>query len=128
MGFYAAAIFNIVGIVVFTRAFTNAVLFEADPFMFSRPGCVVVMVWGLAYAAQARTWAQAPAISVVFALEKLVYVIWWALWLSHHGADLAELFGRDAMAGVFYASYGAGDAAFGLFFAWAARQAVSARR
>jgi len=128
LGFYAAAIFNIAGILVFTRALTNEAFFQADPSMFSRPACVVVMVWGLAYAAQARTWQTAPAISLVFAVEKLVYVLWWVGWLSKHGQELGGIFDRDMLAGVFYAIYGAGDAVFCLFFAWAARQALATRR
>lgn len=128
LGFYAGAIFNIAGILVFTRAFTNDAFFQADPAMFSRPACVVVILWGLAYAAQARTWQTAPAISLVFALEKLVYVLWWVWWLAMHGQDLGVIFDRDAMAGVFYGIYGAGDALFCLFFAWAARQALATRR
>jgi hypothetical protein len=122
-GFLAAALFNIGGILVFSKAFTNAALFETDPVMFSRPGCVLVIVWGLAYAAQSRTWRQAPAISAVFALEKFFYAGWWLAWLMTH--DLAPVFERDALAGAFYALYGAGDAAFGLFFvlaAWRARR------
>lgn len=120
-GFWAAAVFNIAGMLVFTRAFTNDALFEADPLMFSQPGCVLVIVWGLAYAAQSRSWRQAPAISAVLSLEKFIYAAWWLYWLSTH--DLTPVFERYAMAGAFYALYGAGDASFGVFFAMAALRA-----
>ncbi|MBI5366032.1 MAG: hypothetical protein HZA54_03265 [Planctomycetes bacterium] len=123
LGFVAAAAFNIGGILVFTRALTNQAIFATDPAMFSRPACLLVMVWGLAYAAQARSWRAAPAISAVFALEKFIYAAWWCVWLAHRGGELAALAERDLPAGVFYAVYGAGDAAFGLFFAWAAWRA-----
>lgn len=118
--FLAAATYNIAGMLLFSRLFTNTALHAADPVMFSVPGCVLVMVWGLAFAAQSRYWRMAPAISAVFAVEKTVYVVWWLLWLSRSGERLGELFADDWMAGSFYAVYGAGDAAFGAFFVYAA--------
>ncbi|MBI3272723.1 MAG: hypothetical protein HYZ53_27295 [Planctomycetes bacterium] len=123
LGFVAAAAFNLGGILLFTRAFTNRAIFETDPAMFSRPACLLVMVWGLAYAAQSRSWRAAPALSAVFALEKFIYAAWWGAWLWNHGGELAVLAERDRLAGMFYGSYGAGDAVFGVFFAWAAWQA-----
>jgi hypothetical protein len=127
-GFWAAAIFNIAGMLIFSKAFTNELLFTTDPQMFSRPGCVLVMVWGLAYLAQSRTWREAPAISAVFALEKFIYAGWWIVWISQYAATLASLFERDLLTGAFYSLYGAGDAAFGVFFAIAAFKARRAPR
>lgn len=126
-GFVAAAIFNIAGMLIFSKAFTNELMFATDPQMFSRPGCVLVMVWGLAYLAQARNWREAPAISGVFALEKFIYAGWWMVWISRHAATLGYLFEQDLLAGAFYSLYGAGDAAFGLFFTWAAWRACRPR-
>ncbi|MFN7147390.1 MAG: hypothetical protein ACK4YP_26720 [Myxococcota bacterium] len=125
-GFQAAAAFNLVGMGVFSKGLTNTVLFETDPEMFSRPGCLLVMVWGLAYLALARTWRASPAVAAVFAVEKLVYVAWWGAWMARHAGDLPAVLERDLLAGVFYAAYGLGDAAFMVFFAWAALRARAA--
>ena len=122
-GFLAAAAFNIVGILVFTRGLTNTALFDTDPAVFSRQGCVLILIWGLAYAAQSRTWRQAPLLSLVFAIEKACFAGWWALWMSQHAGELGALAERDPMAAAFYGAYGLGDAAFMGFFLWAYRAA-----
>lgn len=122
-GFWAAAAFNIVGMGVFSKGLTNTVLFETDAEMFSRPGCALVMVWGLAYAAQSLSWRASPAVSAVFAVEKLVYVGWWLAWIARHGGEIGAIAARDPLAGFFYAAYGLGDAAFMVFFVVAALRA-----
>ena len=126
-GFYAAAAFNLLGMGLFSKGLTNTVLFETDPVMFSRPACLLVMVWGLAYAAQAHAWRVSPAVTAVLALEKLVFAAWWAVWMERHAADLTAVAARDALAGAFYGAYGLGDAAFMVFFAVAAARAVRGR-
>jgi hypothetical protein len=123
-GFLAAAAFNVLGIGLFTEGLTNRVLFETDPAVFSLPGCVLIMVWGLAYAAQARSWRAAPAVSAVFAVEKALFAGWWLVWMAGHAGDLAGIAAKDPLAGAFYGAYGAGDAAFMGFFAWAAWRAL----
>ena len=127
-GFYAAAAFNVVGMALFSKGLTNTALFAVDPEVFSRPGCVLVMVWGLAYAAQARAWQAAPAVSAVFALEKLLFAGRWVWWMSAHGSELPTIAAEDPLAGAFYGAYGAGDAAFMGFFAWAAWRGVGMAR
>lgn len=123
-GFWAAAAYNVVGILVFSHGLTNGVLFAADP-LFGLGGCIGVILWGLAYAAQSRTWRQAPAVSAVFALEKVFYAGWWAAWLAEHGATLPALAAQSASAAAFYSVYGLGDAAFAVVFAAAAWRARS---
>ena len=127
LGFFSAAASNIVGMAVFSKLLTNTVLFETDPAVFSLPGCVLIMVWGLAYAAQSRSWRVAPAISAVFAVEKRLFAGWWLAWMAKHSGELPEIAARDPLAAAFYGAYGAGDGAFMLFFAWAAWKARSAR-
>jgi hypothetical protein len=122
-GFYVAGAFNIVGILFFTRLFTNRVLFETDPALFSSAGCAVIVLWGLAYIAQSASWRQAPWVSAAFAIEKLFFAAWWGAWLASDGHRLAEIRAADMLAGAFYGLYGAGDALFMVFFAWAALRA-----
>lgn len=118
-GFWLAAAFNVVGILSATDGLTNEVLFAVDP-LFSRGGCVAVMLWGALYAAQSRTWRVAPAVTAVLAVEKAFYAAWWATWLRAHGAELPALTAADPAVASFYRTYGAGDAAFAVFFAYAA--------
>jgi hypothetical protein len=122
-GFVAAAAFNIVGILVVSEGLTNQVMFGVDP-LFSLGGCLGVIVWGLLYLAQGRSWRQAPAVSAVLAVEKLFYASWWAWWMSANASTLPELAVRSPSAAAFYGSYGAGDALFAVFFALVAARAA----
>ena len=125
-GFYAAAAFNIVGMTVFSKGLTNTELFAVDAEVFSLPGCVLIMVWGLAYAGQSAAWRVAPAVTAVFALEKLLFAGRWLWWMAAHASELPAITARDPLAGAFYGAYGLGDAAFMVFFAWAAWRAQAA--
>ena len=60
----------------------------------------------------------------MFAVEKAVYVATWVVWLSRHGGTLPAVWDRDPLTATFYAIYGAGDFAFGVFFAWSAWRAA----
>ena len=62
-----------VGIGVVTRGFTTDPLGPLWPGLFGTPGCLLIALWGLAYAAVAARWAQVPELCAVFALEKLFY-------------------------------------------------------
>lgn len=127
IGFYAAAAYNIVGMLVFSKGFTNDVLFSTDPGLFSRQGCVLVMIWGLVFLAQSTSWRVAPWVSAAFALEKVFFASSWALWMATESHRLPEITAADPLAGAFYAVYGVGDALFAVFFAWAFLRARSAR-
>lgn len=118
-GFYAAAAFNILGMLTFSKGLTNQALFDADPELFSRSGCALVMVWGLAYLAQAASWRTAPWVSAVFAVEKLFFAGSWARWMAREGHRLPRIAEGDPLAGAFFGAYGVGDGLFALFFAWA---------
>lgn len=117
-GFWAAAAFNVVGILVVSEGLRNAVLFRTDP-LFSLGGCLGVILWGLAYAAQSTAWRTAPAVTAALCLEKVFYAGWWAAWMAAHAGELPALGAESPTAAAFYGSYGLGDAAFAVFFAYA---------
>ncbi len=115
-GFQLAAAINVLGVLLFSKGFTNAYLSELDPHVFSRFGLLVIIVWGLAYLATAGCYRQAKWIVAVFAVEKLLYTGAWVLWTSRH--DLGAVFERSPLTGAFYAISGPNDFLFALFFGW----------
>ncbi len=117
-GFIAAGLMNIGGVLVFSRGFTNAAINEADPVVMSDFGLLMIVVWGLAYLGAASVAAGVRWLAAAFAIEKLVYVAVWLVWLSQN--SLAALYAKDPFAGVFFGIYGANDFVFMLFFAWVA--------
>ncbi len=116
IGFVAAGLMNIGGVLVFSRAFTNTAINEADPVVMSNFGLLMIVVWGLAYLGAATVTSGIRWIAGAFALEKLVYVVVWFQWLSAN--SLEDLYAKDVWAGVFFSIYGANDLVFMLFFAW----------
>ena len=48
-GLIAAALMNIGGVLIFSRAFSNVAVNQADPVVMSNFGLVMIAVWGLAY-------------------------------------------------------------------------------
>ena len=115
MGFTIAALYNLC-IVIFSRGFSD-VLGAVDP-LFGSGGSVGILLWGMAYYALRNRYAQAPAVALVFAVEKLFYAAHWAVWMGGHSGELPGLFDADPMTGLFFAIYGAGDALFMVFFFW----------
>jgi len=117
LGFYIAAAYNLC-IIVFSQGFSNS-LGEVDP-LFSPAGCVAVLLWGAAYFALSNRYAVAPAVALVFAIEKAFYGIHWLTWMSEHAGELSTMMEADILTGGFYAIYGVGDLAFMMFFGWVA--------
>lgn len=115
-GFHVAAAFNILGMLLFSRALTNELLGELDPAVFGVPGVVLICIWGLAYLALADSFEAAPRVALVFGIEKLFYVGNWVCWLGSHAGELGGVWARDPMTALFYAGYGLADGAFALFF------------
>jgi hypothetical protein len=115
-GFVAAGLMNIGGVVLFSRAFTNTAINTADPVVMSNFGLLMIAVWGLAYLGAAAINANIKWLAGAFALEKLVYVVVWVMWLSKNG--LPELYAKDVFAGAFFSIYGLNDFVFMVFFAW----------
>ena len=114
-GFIGAGLMNIGGVLLFSRAFTNTAINSADPVVMSNFGLVMITLWGSAYLAAAAIGSSVKWLAGVFALEKLVYVVVWVLWLSNN--SLAQLYAKDFFAGIFFSIYGLNDFVFMLFFA-----------
>jgi len=115
-GLIAAAAMNIGGVLIFSRGFSNIAINNADPVVMSNFGLLMIMVWGLAYLGAAFSTGNIKWLAGAFAIEKLVYVVAWALWQGQN--SLASLYANDLFAGVFFSIYGLNDLAFMLFFAW----------
>jgi hypothetical protein len=113
-GLIAAAIMNIGGVLVFSRAFTNVAINNADPVVMSNFGLLMIVVWGLAYLGAATINSKIKWLAGAFAVEKLVYVLVWVMWLSKN--SLASLYSTDLFAGIFFSIYGLNDLVFMLFF------------
>lgn len=107
---------NIGGVLLFSRAFTNDAIAQADPVVMSNFGLLMIAVWGLAYLGAATAGTGIKWLAGAFAVEKLVYVVAWLLWLSNN--NLMALYSRDFFAGMFFSIYGLNDLVFMLFFAW----------
>lgn len=117
LGFIIAGLYNS-GIGIFSKGFSDN-LGAVDP-LFSSAGCVGVQLWGLAYIALAQRYSVAPAVALVFCLEKLFYAQHWLFWISAHGCELSAMAESDPLAASFFAIYGLGDIAFMFFFGWVA--------
>ena len=115
-GFIAAGLMNISGVLLFSRGFSNSAINTADPVVMSNFGLLMIAVWGLAYLGAAAIDANIKWLAGAFAVEKLVYVVAWVMWLSAN--SLPQLYAKDAFAGVFFSIYGFNDFVFMLFFAW----------
>ena len=115
-GFIAAGFINISDVLLFSRAFTNDAINEADPVVMSNFGLLVIIVWGLAYISVAKSYEKVSWLSAVFSLEKLVYAAVWVLWIFNN--ELGTLYSIDLFAGFFYTIYGLIDFVFMLFFGW----------
>lgn len=116
LGFIAAAMMNIGGVLLFSRAFTNTTINDVDPVVMSNFGLLMIMVWGLAYLGAAFINANIKWLAAAFAIEKLVYVVVWLLWISNN--SLGAVYAQDLFAGIFYSIYGINDMVFMAFFAW----------
>ena len=127
-GFVLAGAVNVIGILVVSKLFTNSLLNETDPAVFSWLGQVAVVLWGLAYWAVAQAFRHVPYLVLVFFIEKMVYTATWILWLLQKGHSLTSIASESQMTAVFFGVYGAGDFAFGLFFGWVALKVLKGGR
>jgi hypothetical protein len=126
-GFWFAGAFNVIGVLVFSKMFTNSLLSSLDPVVFSWLGLVAIMLWGFAYCSVAKSYPFVPYLLLVFFVEKMIYTITWVQWLIRNGRTLPSLFSESPLTASFYSIYGAGDFVFGLFFLWVAVKGLQKR-
>src|SRR5271155_23485 len=126
-GFLLAGAWNVGGMLLFSRFFTNRLLTSIDPGVFSWLGEVAIVLWGFAYWSVAHSYQYVPWLLVVFFVEKMIYGGRWLAWLIAHGKTLPKIASESFLTAVFYAIYGAGDLIFGFLFGWVALRALTAR-
>ena len=91
-----------------------------DPNVFSHHGQLMILVWGLAFAAAGISDDGSSRIWFAFAVEKAMYVFAWLSWMSTHDAlALLRASPQDLsiLAPLFMSIYGPVDLVFFLAFA-----------
>ena len=109
------------GLLAFNVGFTMWEPIAAlDPNVFSHHGQLMILVWGLAFAAAGVSDDGSSRIWFAFAVEKAMYVFAWLSWMSTHDA-LALLRASQGLssdlAPLFMLLYGPTDLVFFLAFA-----------
>ena len=125
--FWFAGAFNVIGVLVFSKFFTNSLLSSLDPVVCSWLGLVSIMLWGFAYCSVAKSYPFVPYLLLVFFVEKMIYTTTWAMWLTRNGSTLPSLFAESPLTATFASIYGPGDFAFGRFFLWVAIKGLQKR-
>lgn len=127
LGFIAAGLMNIGGVLLFSKGLTSEVVVAADPVVMSQFGLLMIMVWGLAYIAITKSWQQVPWLCALFCVEKIIYSAVWIDWQLNGSVSLSAVYEQDALAGVFYSIYGINDIVFAVFFALAFFMALKSK-
>ena len=117
-GFLLAGAYNIIGMLWFSKLFTNEMMATVDPNVFSLFGQFAVLLWGMAYCSVFRAYSAVPSLVSIFALEKLLYSMNWAHWVFTQGETLTDIAATSKLTASFYSLYGVGDFIFFLFFVW----------
>jgi hypothetical protein len=112
-GFVIAGLINM-SVLVFSRFFTNPVISEFDPDVMSNFGLLMIVIWGLAYISVAKNYYNVKWLVAVFVVEKFIYGFVWIRWMLNN--SVLDVFAKDKMAGIFYATYGVNDWLFFIFF------------
>lgn len=120
--YYSAAFINIIGVLFLSKGFTNQTLIQTDATLFSRFGLCMIILWGFCYFVCAPAAHQYPSISIVFAMEKLVYLVMWIHFIQGP-VQWSTLYEQDLFAGIFYSIYGLIDGVFMLLFVYSAHYA-----
>jgi hypothetical protein len=119
IGFALCASVNIVGggvVVLASRDWCKR-MGEVNP-LFGPLGFVGIHLWGAAYLTQVFAWSASPFTSLLFALEKLFYVVVWVSVLASQKrrGEAVALLTEQPMSGVFFLSFGVFDAISMAFF------------
>ena len=114
-GFIISGLMNAT-VLISSRLFTNSTIPEFDQNVLSNFGLLMIVIWGLAYIAVAKNFYQVKWLVGVFAIEKFIYGFVWINWLLKN--NISDVFEKDKMAGMFYASYGINDWIFFAFFSF----------
>lgn len=114
IGFIAAGLMNITGVVVFSRVFTNTVIPQYDSQAMSNFGLLMIVLWGFAYIAVCKKFDHLKWLIALFTIEKLIYATHWTNWILNN--KITDVMEQDTMAGIFYAIYGVNDWIFFVFF------------
>lgn len=117
-GLWAAGLANIIGITVVSLFFTNEVLAESFPELFSLYGNLLIFLWGCAYIVSSAAPYHIPWIFIVFAVEKAVYVVSWVFWYAANSAQMDAIMEQSGITWFFLTFYGANDLLWGLMFVW----------
>ena len=125
LGFILAGAWNVLGLLTFSKFFTNRMLAAIDPDVFSWLGQVAIVLWGLAYWSVAKSYQYVPWLLVVFFLEKMIYGVTWLRWIIAKRNTLPKIASESFLTATFFSIYGAGDLVFGLFFGWLALRVMS---
>ena len=113
-GFILSGLMNIMGVLIFSRIFSNAVISEFDDQAMSNFGLLMIVIWGFVFISVSRIFHQVKWLIAVFCIEKLIYATHWTNWIVNN--NLADVFEKDKMAGIYYAIYGINDWIFFAFF------------
>lgn len=137
----AACVYNSSLLIVNVGFFEAEALADLNPNMFSPFGQLMVLVWGLAYLAVGHAESKDDHdtsknsssgrmgtinwIWLVFALEKIPYVLGWIHWRMNNDSNVlleaawnegGGKFSVKLLAPLFHSAYGAGDALFCILF------------
>lgn len=112
-GFILSGLMNLT-VLIFSRFFTNSTIPEFDPDVMSNFGLLMIALWGLAYMSVAKKYDKVKWLVGVFVVAKFIYGYVWLKWILNN--NIAEVYEKDTMAGIFYSIYGINDWIFFVFF------------
>ena len=123
--FTLSGFMNTCGLMVFNRGFVEASTIASHaPTVFSIESQLLIMLWGMAYASVARQWKDLPYLSLVFCIEKLLFVIFGSPFLfdaSKRGSAIDLIASQeDILTGLFLLLAPVNDLLFALVFGYAA--------
>lgn len=113
-GFVLAGLMNILGVLTFSKFFNNPAIPAFDGEVMSNFGLLMILVWGFVFIAVSQNYDKVPWLVGVFVIEKLLYALHWTNWMMHN--NIADVFAKDKLAGIYFAIYGINDWLFFLFF------------